>query len=522
MAIVQMFGFDQITPTSGANLGAGAVQVALNNEGFAPLTVDMSGVNQIMFVANQGRTWLQFSGGYSGSTITSRLSMTLAEWFGPNPDKKKCYFGARINMPYVSGGQNWSYTMTINNSSIFLLSEMLMGITAYYEICFDPEKNIIQRWIDGTPLSDISWTYGDTQRLQVGLYMTNQYMPTWQLQITDIYSVIDTEDDTPCTRLGAVRVTPLSLESVVPPADWLAKQPEYIPPNEYLGVLYRRPYPNFSQENYGEYKYTCNISPRSGAITYHIYSPTSTVEFPLTRPTVGSPLRFTLELPKPTKLALYKLHRSNSIACFYPTQWVLEGSNNGTDWTPLDSKTGQGTPSAYVVSQYVIPEANRAAYRYHRMSFTDATPVGAANYFHVSGLQFFTLNDEVLYSPLELLDREYSYDNTATDETGGALRTGVLETELVANMKKPVLNGEIPLKVQLRVSAARDSGTENRLLVTTRSGATVMPEQTLTLNSTMRQGVLVYESHKAPDGATWTPEAIDALELLIKSKTGAA
>lgn len=521
MAIVQMFGFDQITP-SPANIGSTGVQKALTAEGFDPLVVEMAGVNAMQFIANQDRTWLQFTSGYVSSTIRSRLTMSMLEWFGPNPDKKKMYTGARINIAANGQGTNWSYLWTINNATVFSFAEIPIGTVAFYEVCFDPEKSIIQRWIDGVQLSDIAWTYNETHQMAIGLYLTNQYLPSWVVQMTDIYSLIDTGDDTPCTRLGAIRVSPLSFESVVAPADWQLLQPVYVPENVYLGVPYRRPYPVTSSDVYEGYRYSCNYAPRGGAITYHNYSPTSTVEFGLTRPTQAAPLQFTLQLVKPLKMALYKMQRSNSSACFYPTRWTVEASNNGTDWTQLDSQTGQGTPVTSVVSQYVIPEANRGSYLYYRVSFTDATAVGAANYLHVCGLQFWMPSEDPLINALEALDKDYFYDLVAADETGGALRTGVLETTLVANVKKPVLNGEIPLKVQLRVSGARDSGSENRLLVTTRSGATVLPEVPVTLNPTMNQGVLVYSAHKAPDGTPWTPDTIDALELLIKSKTGAA
>lgn len=51
-----------------------------------------------------------------------------------------------------------------------------------------------------------------------------------------------------------------------------------------------------------------------------------------------------------------------------PQQWVLYGSNNGTDWTAIDSRDGEkgwaGSETRY------FETFNKVAYRYHKMSFS--------------------------------------------------------------------------------------------------------------------------------------------------------
>jgi len=49
------------------------------------------------------------------------------------------------------------------------------------------------------------------------------------------------------------------------------------------------------------------------------------------------------------------------------TAWELRGSNNGTDWTTLDTRSSQGT-SLYMM--YEIPAENVGAYTYYRIYIT--------------------------------------------------------------------------------------------------------------------------------------------------------
>ncbi|MNX83867.1 hypothetical protein D3C86_1156460 [compost metagenome] len=120
------------------------------------------------------------------------------------------------------------------------------------------------------------------------------------------------------------------------------------------------------------------------------------------------------------------------------------------------------------------------------------------------------------------MDADYWSDSVGSNETGGVVRTGIVESEMSAGIKKPNVGTEQILKVQLRVSALRDGGSENRLVAKVKQGAAELPEQDLLLEPTIRQGMLVLDAHKAPDGTAWTADSIDALSVSIKSKTGAA
>jgi hypothetical protein len=512
-----MFGFDQMEPTPTTNLGVAALNNALAAEGFPLVGVQYTS-NQFIFAAYKGRTWLQCGSAYSSQTqCIARFGMTLLEWFGPNPDKKKCYIGFRMYSPLnISDGGSFS---TFGNSPIFPFPAVTGE--AYYELCYDPVTGTMQRWIDGIPLADLSTgILGDSTQIYLGLFFGGAYINVWTAWFTDIYSIIDTGDDTPCTRLGSVRVTPLATDSVSLPADWGTIQPDY--GSVTVGAdTYRRSYPSFSQAPYSGFNYTCNLSPRTGAILYHIYSPTSPVEFNINNPTVGNPVIFTMKFNRPTKVGLLQWRRTNTAGYFYPTGYTIEGSNDNAQWTVLGTYSSVASAHGNVVNS-VVPEGTRGSYLYYRVVFTAGTSYGAANYFTICGVQFFSAPDEVIRTPTEILDNDYAYDNVGNDQNGGVVRTGVLESEAVVGIKKPVLNGETILKVQLRVSALRDGGSENRLIVNTRQGATTLPDYTYQLNAAIRQGVVVFDAHKAPDGTPWTPDTVNALELVLKSKTGAA
>lgn len=518
MAIVHMFGFDQMEPTPSANLGVGAMNIALANEGF-PLVGVQYTTNQFMFATYKGRTWLQVGSAYSSqSQCVARFGMTLAEWFGPNPDKKKCYLGFRMYAPLTitDGGSFASF----GSSPIFPFPSVTGE--AYYELCYDPVTGIMQRWVDGNPLADLSTgILSDSTQIYLGFFFGGNYINVWTAWFTDIYSIIDTGDDTPCNRLGSVRVTPLAIDALSLPADWGTIQPDY--GSVTVGAdTYRRAFPNFSQAPYSGFNYTCNLVPRGGVpVLYHIYSPTSAVEFNITTPSVGNPAIFTMKFNRPTKVGLLQWRRPNVAGYFYPTGYTIEGSNDNAQWTVLGTYSSVPSSHGNPVNS-VVPEVNRGSYLYYRAVFTVGAAYGAANYFTICGLQFFNAPDEVTRTPNEILDNDYTYDNVGNDQSGGVVRTGVLESEAVVGIKKPVLNGETILKVQLRVSALRDGGSENRLIVNTRQGATTLPDYTYQLNAAIRQGVVVFDAHKALDGTPWTPDAVDALELVIKSKTGAA
>ena len=51
-----------------------------------------------------------------------------------------------------------------------------------------------------------------------------------------------------------------------------------------------------------------------------------------------------------------------------PRDWQFQGSNEGTNWTTLDTQNGQTFPARYYEMEYAV--AKPAAYRFYRMNIT--------------------------------------------------------------------------------------------------------------------------------------------------------
>lgn len=66
----------------------------------------------------------------------------------------------------------------------------------------------------------------------------------------------------------------------------------------------------------------------------------------------------------------------------YPTAWTFAGSNDGSSWTTLDTRTGQTLTNGSFSSSYTF--SNSTAYRYYRFTFT----AGASTIVHIAEIEF--------------------------------------------------------------------------------------------------------------------------------------
>lgn len=518
MAITQMYGFDQMEPGA-ANLGQSGMNVILANEGYSLLST-VNGGGQVYFATRNGRPWVYSGTVYTALVGDARLYQNLGTWFGPGV-KKKAWLGFRYYQATTPG--NYYSIATLHSQVLIYPSEVPFG-ECFIEFEFDWEAQTIRRWVDGIEAAPLTFPYNDdAKNLCIGSYQTGNYQTGGAFMFTDIYAIVQTQDDSPNGRLGAVRVRPLDLDELVVPADWEITQPVY---GSIVigGKTFPRANPNMNVTPYRNHEYTCNRTPYSGLALWHQYSPGSAVSFqPAIINAVNTNVAFTMKFPKPLKLGAYQLRRPNDTNHYVPSGWTVEGSNDGLAWTTLDTKADySGLVAMGVIVNFEIPLANRAKYQYYRVNFTQSRLSGTSgNEFRVTGLQFFMDPDAAILTPMELLDSDYGNDALLSDQTGGVLRTGILETELEAGIEKPDVGTEKIVKVQLRVSALRDGGSENHLRTKVTQGAIELPTVQSYLEPTIRQGVVIFDSHKAPDGTAWTADSIDALKVRIKSRTGA-
>lgn len=80
------------------------------------------------------------------------------------------------------------------------------------------------------------------------------------------------------------------------------------------------------------------------------------------------PATLTITLPEPVAVEQYAVVSANDAPGRDPKTWVLEASNNGTQWTELDRKDGQTFGSRFQTNRYAI--ANTTPYSQYRLRVT--------------------------------------------------------------------------------------------------------------------------------------------------------
>src|SRR3954466_4351594 len=74
------------------------------------------------------------------------------------------------------------------------------------------------------------------------------------------------------------------------------------------------------------------------------------------------------QLSSPVAVQRYQLASANDAPGRDPQDWQFQGSNNGTDWTTLDTQTGQSFAGRFTAKTYDF--ANDTAYSYYRLNIT--------------------------------------------------------------------------------------------------------------------------------------------------------
>ena len=74
------------------------------------------------------------------------------------------------------------------------------------------------------------------------------------------------------------------------------------------------------------------------------------------------------QLSSPVAVQRYQVAAANDSPGRDPQDWQLQGSNNGTDWTTVDTQTGQNFAARFAVNTYDF--TNSTAYSYYRINIT--------------------------------------------------------------------------------------------------------------------------------------------------------
>lgn len=86
-----------------------------------------------------------------------------------------------------------------------------------------------------------------------------------------------------------------------------------------------------------------------------------------------------LEFATPQTTGAYTLTSANDAPGRDPKDWTIEGSDNGTDWTVLDTRTNQTFGSRFMTVKYTF--SNQVAFKYYRFN---VSAVGSGTLFQLA------------------------------------------------------------------------------------------------------------------------------------------
>ncbi|MDT9695131.1 GH92 family glycosyl hydrolase [Streptomyces sp. P17] len=154
-------------------------------------------------------------------------------------------------------------------------------------------------------------------------------------------------------------------------------------------------------ENSGAGEVKENLVDGEPSSKWLVFQPTGWVEF---------------DLDKPVKVAKYALTSANDFAERDPRDWILKGSTDGTDWTTLDTRSGETFAERFQTKTYDIAEP--AEYQHFRLEVTRNN--GASGILQLADVQFSTGGGEgpVPQDMLSLVDRGPSGSPTAKAGAG--------------------------------------------------------------------------------------------------------
>lgn len=103
------------------------------------------------------------------------------------------------------------------------------------------------------------------------------------------------------------------------------------------------------------------------------------------------PVSITYSFGKPVSVNTYGITASKNEPTRDPADWTLQGSNDGTTWTTIDSRTGEAFSHRYATQFYFCQEP--AAYSTYRLT---VSATAGANQIQIGELQLLTLNEDLV------------------------------------------------------------------------------------------------------------------------------
>jgi len=531
MAIVNMIGFDQLAAINSVT----PTRLAL--EGFPELAGGVRNISQAHVVKFQGRTWLRFAPTYSSysSSIIAKggyftKSLPLRDYFGDHDKLTRGVIGFRFHtsatIPESIAGY-YNGLLDINQSPTRLGSSALNNLPAgehFIEFVFDFKAKVIEMWLNGELKDSLPATLNLDAQASIGILFYRPINENYGIYFSfcDLYMIWDTEDDSPCDRLGPVRIEYLPIEEVTLPSDWSFRPREVI---NYTVDGVSRPFVPLIPRD-------LNANQRAGEVELYsvpAYQPVYVLprgdsRINVENCTTTTEIVFGVKFPTPRRVTAYALGAFNNTAYGLIVGWRLEARNDEGEWVIVDERPDESAGySRAIVYTYRIDASKIGMYDEYRLVSTKNVVGTSGSVYAVSMSHFQLLCDEATFGlgeqPDEYVNRPY-LDNNG-DVVRPTLLTSTSESEAAFRFAQPTVGSADIKMVQLRLSGLRDPGTEERLIVRSELGDIATDDQDVRMDTDIRQGVILENHPLSHAGDVWTADQVGQLKLIVKSKTGA-
>lgn len=526
MAIKNIFGFDQFAPRAygpTTNPPSATFQNWLDEEGYPFFAeTQFAGGDEAPYYGiyeYNGRNWWGCQ--HWNTTGTNRRFMwrlynSISALFGAESPKTKWICGFRLYKSTSTQVAGASLILAQLGSEVLIYDNELANGERYIELVLDWVAGTYTVWIDGAVFrtNPISLTTG----LVLSFGRVNlMWYHVGPIYMTDFYFLVDTQDDTPCTRLGPVKVSAVQLDEALTGPDWVPFTTGAV--ITINGASYANICPIMT--NNSMFGYTLSgdagiagnffdVTDRS-ASTHMRYTATGAGA-----PTVEAPKYIQFKFPQRRRIDAYGISSwANSLYCAVGS-WFVDGSNDGVTWNRLHTKGKSDDLYPPGTNKYYeLPAEVANPYMYYRLGVTGpATTVGSNNSM---GVGDFLLLEKTPSLVIEEMNELIRGNGLNLNTTG--VRTATSGSEMAVSFApRPPSDNKI-LMVQVRAKAMRQTGAVDQLNSVVSIGGVAQPARTFPMTEAHKDYVLG-EFYKKPNGTPFTPADLGDLSAVIKSVPG--
>lgn len=527
MTAVRMYCFDQFPSRSTITTTHMAA------EGYTDLDFTSSSSAGAFIASNKGRQSLGVNFNYIDASYavgrTLRMFLKSARQLFGNPSVvTKGVFGIRVDITAMG------YTAFSQASSLGLL--WIEGTAAdggvmynipqgehFIEIEIDFVNKTVSSYLNGNFKVQTSYpnlTLDSLLQISPNAAPPGRNVSGTIMYVTDMYFTYDNQDGDFAGRLGPCRVYNMPVEEIEVPASW--KGFDETQQNYSLsdGTTWQAVPIVSKLASEGDFidQWNIAVSPAfTGGGAQYVMGESGTRSYW----TAGNavPLSITYTFPEGRKASGYVL-QSYTTSGFFDA-WKFQGSNDGTNWVDLDTRTGMGAyfqAQASRVVAFKVPAGKIGVYKQYRLLST-------ANLSSGGYVQLYQFN--LLAEPADLIDQvvrpalSRTVNNGVGDYDTPVLRTSIDGAEGSIGFKVPDIGVSDIVAVKLNVSARRDQGSAEHLVAKVKVGDKESAPVDYELKAHIEDHYPLANLQKVPNGAAWTKADLESLRVVLKTKRGA-